>query len=216
MKSASSIKALARKINANLKKIYPDATCTLNYSNQLELLVATILSAQCTDKRVNQVTPELFKKYKSAKAYALADLGQLQEYIYSTGFYKNKADTIKNSATVIWQKYNQQVPDDLDKLIALPGIGRKTANVVLGHGFNKAVGVVVDTHVLRITQRLHLVKNTTPEKVEAELIDIIPRKDWVTFSHRIIEFGRQFCKARTPNCIECPLEKLCQYSNKNK
>lgn len=216
MKSASSIKALARKINANLKKIYPDATCTLNYSNQLELLVATILSAQCTDKRVNQVTPELFKKYKSAKAYALADLGQLQEYIYSTGFYKNKADTIKNSATVIWQKYNQQVPNDLDKLIALPGIGRKTANVVLGHGFNKAVGVVVDTHVLRITQRLHLVKNTTPEKVEAELIDIISRKDWVTFSHRIIEFGRQFCKARTPNCIECPLEKLCQYSNKNK
>jgi endonuclease-3 len=194
-----------------LEAHYPDATCTLDYKNPLQLLVATILSAQCTDERVNQVTPSLFKKYPSAKDYATAPLEELETDIKSTGFYRNKAKSIQGCCRAIHEQYGGQVPANLDTLVKLPGIGRKTANVVLGNAF-QIPGIVVDTHVLRVSQRLGLTPNKEPEKIERDLMAIIPRERWVKFCHQMILLGRQVCQARKPKMSVCPLRSYCDYA----
>lgn len=194
-----------------LKKTYPNAHCELGYVTPLQLLVATILSAQCTDKRVNQVAPLLFARYNTAKDLASAKLPELENIIRSTGFFRNKAQNIKGACQVIIEKFNGQVPDTMDNLLALPGVARKTANVVLGTAFGKADGIVVDTHVSRVTQRLGLTSNKNPEKIEKDLMLIIPQKDWILFSHQIIRHGRAVCKARSPLCAQCPLHNICPW-----
>ena len=190
-----------------LKKHYPAAKCSLFFSNALELLVATILSAQCTDERVNKVTKDLFKKYKTVNDYAKVNIKELQEDVKSTGFYRNKAKSIKNSAIMIIKDFQGKVPNNMNDLIKLPGVGRKTANVVLGNYYNKAEGIVVDTHVGRISQRTGLTKNKTPEKIEQDLMKIIPKKDWTLFSHLMINHGRKLCQSRKPKCEECFLKE---------
>ena len=195
-----------------LKKAYPDAHCALNHSNALELLIATILSAQCTDERVNIVTAQLFRKYRTAEDYARADRAELERDIHSTGFFRNKAKSIQGAAQIIAEQYGGRVPETMDELLALPGVARKTANVVLGNVFNIASGVVVDTHVSRLSQRLGLTENQTPEKIEQDLMTLVPKKDWILFSHLLISHGRAICKARNPQCAECFLEKLCPSS----
>jgi endonuclease-3 len=201
--------ARTQKITAALKRIYPTAHCELNFSNTLELLVATILSAQCTDKRVNLVTAELFKKYRTAKDFAEADLSALEQDIRSTGFYKNKARNIKACCAALVEKFSGEVPRTMDELHALAGVGRKTANVVLGNAFGINVGVVVDTHVTRLGNRLGLVKGTDAVKIEQELMKLVPQADWTDFSHWLIWHGRRRCDARKPNCAECELTPLC-------
>lgn len=195
-----------------LKKAYPDAHCALNHSNALELLIATILSAQCTDERVNIVTAQLFRKYRTAEDYARADRAELERDIHSTGFFRNKAKSIQGAAQIIAEQYSGRVPETMEELLALPGVARKTANVVLGNAFNIASGVVVDTHVSRLSQRLGLTENQIPEKIEQDLTALVPKKDWVIFSHLLISHGRAICKARNPQCAECLLEKLCPSS----
>lgn len=195
-----------------MKKEYPDARCSLNHSNALELLVATILSAQCTDERVNIVTADLFRKYRSAEDYLKVSREELEQDIRSTGFYRNKAKSIQGASEIISAKYKGRVPDTMEELLALPGVARKTANVVLGNAFGIASGVVVDTHVGRLTQRLGLTKEESPEKIERDLIELVPKKDWVDFSHLLIYHGRNVCKARSPLCGECVLEDLCPSS----
>ncbi|HKY06108.1 MAG TPA: endonuclease III [Blastocatellia bacterium] len=195
-----------------LRRKYPDAHCSLNYSTPLELLVATILSAQCTDERVNIVTADLFRKYRAAEDYADAPLAELEQDVRSTGFYRNKAKAIQGACRMIKAEYDGRVPDDLEKLVALPGVARKTANVVLGNAFNVSSGVVVDTHVSRLSQRLGLTSHTEPEKIERDLMELVPKKDWVDFSHLLIYHGRATCKARTPLCEECVIEHLCPSS----
>src|SRR6267378_2696847 len=202
-------KARARKILARLKREYPDATSALNHSNALELLVATILSAQCTDARVNMVTPHLFAKYKSAAAYAAADPKVFEREIQSTGFFRNKTKSILGMAQALMERHGGQVPDTMEELTRLPGVGRKTANVVLGTWFGKNEGVVVDTHVHRITRLLRLTRQDTPEKIERDLMQLLPRDQWTVFSHLLILHGRKVCIARRPRCEECVVSDLC-------
>lgn len=197
------------KILETLKKDYPNAKCTLDFKNPLELLVATILSAQCTDQRVNIVTKSLFKKYTSAKNYANASLEQLEKDIKSTGFYKNKAKALKFSAKTIAEEYSGKVPNRMEGLLKLRGVARKTANVVLGNAYGITLGIVVDTHVTRLSQRLGLTKNKDPKKIEEDLIKLIPKKDWILFSHLLIAHGRAICTARSPKCSLCHLNKIC-------
>ncbi len=199
----------AARIARLLAKHYPDARCSLDFQSPLELLVATILSAQCTDERVNLVTKTLFRKYPTVAHYARAGLPQLQRDIKSTGFFRNKAKSIKNCCRDLLEQYDGQVPDDIEQLVLLPGIGRKTANVVLGTAYGTASGVVVDTHVARITRRLGLTAEKTPEKIERDLIGLFAKKEWIVLSHRLIQHGRRVCTARKPKCDECPLESLC-------
>ena len=187
----------------------PHPECALHFSNPGELLIATILSAQCTDERVNMVTKNLFKKYQSMRAYSDANLTELEQAIRSAGFYKNKARNIKAAATVIVNEHDGQVPQSIEALVALPGVGRKTANVVLGTAFGIASGVVVDTHVTRLSRRLGLAKGKSAEAIEEELAAIVPKKHWVNFSHWLILHGRSICKARKPDCENCFLNDVC-------
>jgi endonuclease-3 len=202
-------KARTKKICAALQRTYPNAHCELNFSNPLELLVATILSAQCTDRRVNMVTAELFKKYHSAKDFADASLMELQEAVKTTGFFRNKAKNIKACCAELVEKFDGAVPRTMDELYALAGVGRKTANVVLGNAFGINVGVVVDTHVTRLANRLGLVKGTNAVKLEQQLMKLVPQKDWTLFSHWLIWHGRRRCTARNPDCANCEIRKLC-------
>ncbi len=198
-----------RAIIAGLQKAYPDAHCELNFSNPLELLIATILSAQCTDKRVNIVTAELFKKYRNATDYANAPLSELEEMIKTTGFFRNKARNIQACCRALIEKHGGQVPRTMDELHALDGVGRKTANVVLGNAFDINVGIVVDTHVTRLANRLGLTKQTDAVKIEQELIKLVPREQWTLFSHWLIWHGRRRCDARKPICAGCEIAPLC-------
>src|SRR5271154_5226887 len=202
-------KERAAAIIKALKKVYPTAHCELDFRTPLQLLIATILSAQCTDKRVNMVTPGLFKKYKTAKDFAAVAQEELEKDIQSTGFYRNKAKSVRGAAAAIMEKHGGEVPQTMDALTALPGVGRKTANVVLGNAFGKNEGVVVDTHVSRLSQRLGLTKQTTPEKIELDLMKLIPRAEWTDFSHWLIWHGRRCCTARKPNCDGCEIQGLC-------
>jgi endonuclease-3 len=197
-----------------LDEAYPNAECALDHSSPWELLVATILSAQCTDVRVNLVTPELFRRFSTPAAVAKATMPQLEAIIRSTGFYHNKAKSIQGAARKVVAEFGGKIPETLDELITLPGVARKTANVVLGVSFGKAEGVVVDTHVFRIARRLGLAKSDTPQKVEQELMRILPRERWIGFSHQIIQHGRQVCEARKPKCGSCNLEQLCTSEDK--
>jgi endonuclease-3 len=197
-----------KKILPILKKQYPQAKTELRFVNPLELLIATILSAQCTDVRVNMVTKDLFKKYKSAKDWAAADIKQIESDIKSTGFYHNKAVGIKGSCQAIVEKHKGRVPDSMDELVKLPGVGRKTANVVLGNAFGKPA-IACDTHVIRLSRRLQLSENTDAVKLEFDLAEIVPKKDWTVFSHLLIFHGRRVCSARKPDCGECRIAKYC-------
>lgn len=192
-----------------LKQEYADAHCALNHSSAFELLVATILSAQCTDERVNIVTADLFRKYQSPKDYLSASSIELEADIHSTGFFRNKAKSIRGASEKIIQNFGGEVPQTMDELLTLPGVARKTANVVLGNVFGIASGVVVDTHVSRLSQRLALTKETVPEKIEKDLMKIVPEADWINFSHWLIAHGRKICQARKPKCSECGLKELC-------
>jgi endonuclease III len=205
-------KQRARQIIKSLREEYPEARCSLNYSNPLELLVATILSAQCTDERVNIVTGELFRKYRTAEDYFGVPQEEFEQDIRSTGFFRNKAKAIQNACRIISEKYHGRVPEDLDELVALPGVARKTANVVLGNAFGITSGVVVDTHVARLSARLALSAESQPEKIERDLMELVPREGWIDFSHLLIAHGRKVCKARTPLCAECVVESLCPSS----
>jgi len=197
-----------------LDEAYPNAVCALHHRTPWELLVATILSAQCTDVRVNMVTPELFRRFPTPKTMAKASLPELEELIRTTGFFRNKAKSIQGAAKKIIADFGGEVPKTLAELITIPGAARKTANVVLGVSFGKAEGVVVDTHVFRISRRLELAKGDTAEKVEQELMQVLPRDRWISFSHQVIHHGRKVCLARNPKCGECNLEPLCRSKDK--
>lgn len=198
-----------QKISHLLNHYYPNPQCALNFENPLQLLIATILSAQCTDKRVNQVTFHLFQKYSSAQAFAEAPLKDLERAIHSTGFFKNKAKNIKASCQKILSQHKGIVPSSMEELIQLPGVGRKTANVVLGNAFSICSGVVVDTHVRRLSRRLGWTENQNPEKIERDLMKKVPKKKWIQFSHWLIQHGRNVCKSRKPSCSVCFLEAEC-------
>jgi endonuclease III len=198
-----------KKVVAGLRHAYPEAHCELNFTNPLELLIATILSAQCTDKRVNLVTSDLFKRYCSASDYAAAPLPELENQIKSTGFFRNKAKSIKTCAQAIVDNHAGKVPNTMEQLILLGGVGRKTANVVLGNAFDVNVGVVVDTHVARLSLRLGMTRQTAPEKIEQELMVLVPKEQWTLFSHLLIWHGRRRCFARNPDCPNCEVKKLC-------
>jgi len=200
---------LTGKIIARLRTTYPDVRCELDHQSPLQLLVATILSAQCTDVRVNKVTPALFAKYRTAADFAAAPPGELEELIKSTGFFRNKAKSIRNCCRAIADKHAGNVPGTMAELIQLAGCGRKTASVVLGVAFRKAEGIVVDTHVQRLSRRLGLTRHTTPEKIERVLMDIVPHGDWIDLSHLLIWHGRRRCAARKPDCTHCELLALC-------
>jgi endonuclease-3 len=202
-------KQRAMKVARALRKEYPKAVCALVHRTPFELLVATILSAQCTDERVNIVTKELFKKYVGPEAFAAAPLPAIEKAIQSTGFFRNKAKSIKACSTALVEQYGGKVPQDLESLVGLAGVGRKTANVVLGVAFGKATGVVVDTHVGRLSRRLGLTAHDDPVKVEADLMELLPRKEWIDFSHRMIYHGRQVCVARRPRCESCVMLSFC-------
>jgi endonuclease-3 len=195
-----------------LKKTYPDARIALNFKDPLELLISTVLSAQCTDVRVNMVTKDLFKKYKSPADWAAADLKQIEEDIRSTGFFRNKAINIKGACTKIVEQYGGKVPGTMDELLTLPGVGRKTANCVLGDAFG-VPGITCDTHVIRLSRRLGLSENSDPVKLEFDLAEIVPKKNWTAFSHLVITHGRSICRARKPSCPECPIAKHCPSAN---
>ena len=199
----------AKKIVKALKTAYPEAKCSLNFKNIHQLMVATILSAQCTDERVNIVTKNLFKKYTSVKDFAGVDIKQLEKDIHSTGFYKNKAKSIKKSAQQLLEYYEGNMPRTLDELVTLAGVGRKTGSVVLGAGYGLTEGVVVDTHVIRISNLLKLTNHKDALKIEKELMGILPKKDWIIFTHLMIDHGRAVCIARRPDCANCALNKLC-------
>jgi endonuclease-3 len=198
----------AAKVVRLLKKTYPEASCALIHESPLQLLIATILSAQCTDARVNMVTPALFARFPDSKAFALAETQELEKAIQSTGFFRNKARNIKVCCQQIVERHGGEVPDTLEELVQLPGVGRKTANVVLGNCF-ETPGITVDTHVGRLSRRLGMSAHTDPEKVETDLMALIPPKEWTLFSHRMIFHGRQVCFARKPACSACALEKIC-------
>jgi len=201
-------------ILVELRKAYPDVVCALSHKNAWELTVATILSAQCTDVRVNLVTPALFKAFPTPKAMAAASLPELEELIRTTGFFRNKAKSIKGAGRVVTEEFGGKVPQTMEEILRLPGVARKTGNVVLGSWYGIAVGVVVDTHVMRLSRRLELTKETSPEKVERDLVKIIPQDRWIAFSHELIHHGRQVCVARKPKCVDCTLERLCNSSDK--
>ena len=202
------------KIIAGLQKAYPAATCALLHRNPWELLVATILSAQCTDARVNMVTPVLFRRFPTPAAMAKASLPEIEEIIRTTGFYHNKAKSISGAANAVVDRFAGEVPRTMEELLTVPGAARKTANVVLGTAYGIAVGIVVDTHVLRLTRRLELTLNTEPKKVEQDLMKIIPKDHWIDFSHELILHGRAICIARKPRCVDCVIEKECDSSDK--
>ncbi len=208
----SELKDRGRKIITGLKRAYPDATCLLNHSNAFELLIATILSAQCTDERVNLVTADLFRKYLKPQDYSKVSPLELQQDIRTTGFFRNKAKAIQGTAKMLIEQYGGVVPRRMEELLELPGVARKTANVVMGNAFNVASGVVVDTHVTRLTRRLGLTTQKTAEKIEQDLIQLIPKKDWIMFPHLLIAHGRRICKARNPFCEDCVVEKYCPSS----
>jgi endonuclease-3 len=197
-----------------LKRAYPNARCSLDHRTPLQLLVATILSAQCTDRRVNLVTKDLFAKYPAAADYARAPQDQLERDIQSTGFFRNKAKSIRAMASALLTDHHGKVPDTMDALTALAGVGRKTANVILGNAFGKNEGIVVDTHVTRLSQRLRLTRHTDPNKIERDLIALVPRPDWTLWSHLLIHHGRAICTARNPNCPQCPLLAHCPTGQK--
>lgn len=203
-------KARVLEIIELLKREYPEAKTALKYGNPLELLIATILSAQCTDIRVNIVTKTLFEKYRKAEDYAEADLSELEEAIRSTGFYRNKAKNIKNSCKMIVEKFDSQVPDNMSDLLKLPGVARKTANIVLSNGFGVVVGIAVDTHVRRLSQRLGVTENKDSDQIERDLMRVVPEEDWFSISYLLMEHGRKICKSRNPLCSDCVLgERLC-------
>jgi endonuclease-3 len=205
------------RVNAILKALdeaYPSAACALHHRNPWELLVATILSAQCTDARVNMVTPELFRRFPTPAAMARATLPELEQLIRTTGFFRNKAKSLQGAAKKVTEEFGGQVPQTLAELITIPGAARKTANVVLGVSFGKAEGVVVDTHVFRISRRLELARGGTPQEVEKELMAVLPRDRWIGYSHQVIHHGRQVCTARNPKCDRCNLETLCRSKDK--
>lgn len=202
------------KIFAALDKLFPQAECALHHDNPFQLLVATILSAQCTDERVNKVTPELFQKYPTAHDFASLKQEVLEREIRSTGFFRNKSKNIIGMSKKVVEEFGGQVPRTMDEMLTLPGVARKTANVVLGTAFGIPTGVVVDTHVFRIAGRLKLSKQKTPEKVEQDLIKLVPQERWITFGHQVIWFGRKICAARKPLCAECPIESLCDSPDK--
>jgi endonuclease III len=197
-----------------LEKTYPGVVCALHHRSAWELTVATILSAQCTDVRVNLVTPALFKAFPTPKAMAAASLLEIEELIRTTGFFRNKAKSIKGAAQVVVDEFGGKVPQTMEEILRLPGVARKTGNVVLGSWYKIASGVVVDTHVMRLSRRLELTKEMTPERVEKDLIRIIPQERWINFSHELIHHGRQVCVARKPKCVDCTLEKLCFSTDK--
>ena len=205
----SATKKRSQEILILLKRMYPDATCSLDYETTVQLLVATILSAQCTDERVNKVTPALFERFPDAPALASANREELENLIRSTGFYRNKAKNIQGACQLIVSEFDGEVPKQMEQLLKLPGVARKTANVVLAHGYGIIVGVTVDTHVKRISQRLGLTKQTDPVRIEKDLMRILPQPDWENFSIRIIYHGRAVCKARKPACEICQLAHLC-------
>jgi endonuclease-3 len=202
-------KRRVRRVIATLKKEHPDARCSLDHASPLELLVATILSAQCTDERVNIVTADLFRKYRKWEDYASAPASELERDIRSTGFFRNKAKSIQGACRMIGERYGGRVPESMEELLELPGVARKTANVVLGNAFGIASGVVVDTHVARLSERLGFSAEKAPEKIERDLASLVPESDWIIFPHLLIAHGRKICKARTPLCGECALAKLC-------
>jgi endonuclease-3 len=205
----SALKEQAARVLRRLKADYPAATCALENETPFQLLVATILSAQCTDERVNMVTPDLFRRWPAAAEMARAPIKALETAIQSTGFFRNKAKNIKAASQALMEQHNGDVPRDMDALVALPGVGRKTANVVLGTAFGLATGVVVDTHVTRLSRRLGLTKHSDPTKIEQDLMAIVPQKEWVDFAHGLIHHGRQICTARKPKCPECSMNKFC-------
>ncbi len=212
--SAAARDARVKAITAALRKTYPDAHCELDYRTPLELLVATILSAQCTDKRVNIVTTELFRVCKTAADYVALPIEQLEELVKTTGFFRAKAKNIQSCCRQLMERHGGEIPRTMESLTALSGVGRKTANVVLGNAYGINLGVVVDTHVLRLTQRLGLTRETTPEKIEADLIRLIPRDEWALFSHWLIWHGRRRCTARKPDCAACEIAALCPSAQK--
>ena len=212
MEPITALKERTKKIIRTLKRAYPDARCSLNHSNAFELLIATILSAQCTDARVNMVTEDLFRKYRKPEDYLNVSDKELQEDIRTTGFFRNKTKSIQGTARALTEEYRGKVPQTMDELLELPGVARKTANVVLGNAFGIHAGVVVDTHVTRLSRRLALTSEKAAEKIEQDLIVIVPKKDWVIFPHLLIAHGRAICKARTPLCAECVVEKFCPSS----
>ncbi len=213
-KSAADRQARVQKILDTLDRMYPNATCALHHSNAWELLVATILSAQCTDKRVNEVTPGLFRKYPTIRDMANANQQELAQDIKSTGFFNNKSKSLIGAARKIISDFGGEVPRNIDDLLTVPGAARKTANVVLGTAFGIASGVVVDTHVQRIAQRLDLTKHADPKNIEQDLMKLIPKEKWILFSHQIILHGRALCIARNPRCAECALDPLCYAKDK--
>jgi endonuclease III len=214
-KTAAERRARLDAILAALDRKYSDATCALHHENAWELLVATILSAQCTDERVNKVTPELFRKYPTMRDFAAVSAAELARDIRSTGFFNNKAKSITGAAATILRDFGGEIPRDIERLLTVPGAARKTANVVLGTAFGIASGVVVDTHVTRIANRLDLTRETNPVKIERDLMKILPPERWIRFSHQVILFGREICAARKPKCPLCPLETLCYAKDKN-
>jgi endonuclease-3 len=203
-----------RAILQKLDEAYPAATCALKHKNAFQLLISTILSAQCTDERVNIVTATLFPKYPNAKAFAYANPAELEQDIRPTGFFRNKTKSIMGASKKIVEEFHGEVPKTMEELLALPGVARKTANVVLGTAFGIASGVVVDTHVQRLSGRLDLSRNTDPKKIEQDLMQVIPRERWILFSHQLIWHGRRVCQARKPKCIECNLQSLCYSEDK--
>ncbi len=213
-KTAAERQARLKKILAGLDKLYPNVTCALDHSNAWELLAATILSAQCTDKRVNMVTPALFRKYPTIQDFASASQEEMADAVRSTGFYNNKAKSLIGAARKLLADFNGEIPQDIEKLLTVPGAARKTANVVLGTVYGIASGVVVDTHVQRISQRLDLTKETEPVKIERDLMKILPQDRWILFSHQIIHHGRGPCVARKPKCAECGIADLCYAPDK--
>jgi endonuclease III len=204
----------AEKIYSRLEAAYPDAKCALDFTNPLQLLIATILSAQSTDRTVNTVTPALFKKYKSAKDFARSKTPELEEMVHSTGFFRNKTKSIQGATRIIDERYHGEVPQTMEELLELPGVARKTANVVLGVAFGKAEGVVVDTHVQRLSRRLDFSREERPEKIEEDLMKLFPRDRWIHLAHLLIHHGRAICEARRPKCERCPLEDLCDSVDK--
>lgn len=213
-KTASERKARVKHIEAELDKMFPNAVCALDHQNAWQLLAATILSAQCTDERVNKVTPELFKKYPTIEDMAHANQEEVAQEIRSTGFFNNKSKSLVGAANKIMRDFQGEVPRTMDELLSVPGAARKTANVVLGTAYGIASGVVVDTHVQRISQRLDLTRNEEPVKIEQDLMKIIDRDRWISFSHQVIHFGRQICIARKPRCASCPLDSVCYSADK--
>jgi len=214
-RSAAERKARLQRILTELDRLFPNATCALHHKNAWELLVATILSAQCTDERVNKVTPELFAKYPTIRDLAAAPQAELAVDIRSTGFFNNKSKSIIGAAKRVLEQFHGEVPKTMDELLTVPGAARKTANVVLGTAYGVASGVVVDTHVQRISMRLDLTKNSDPTKIEQDLMKVIPKEKWILFSHQVIHFGRQICIARKPKCSICPLDPVCYAADKN-